>query len=127
VVVVETELHGAGAIVLSDAVSLLIEILAQTNPFGPVPTPEPTVAPLPGEDDVSRATLYLIALAVLVAVVALGYFIARDARRSLPRGEREAAPIPDPAAEQRERRARDSKQRSKAKAARRARRHNRPG
>lgn len=103
--------------------SLLIEILAQTNPFGPVPTPEPTVAPLPGEDDVSRRTLYLIALAVLLAVVALGYFIARDARRSLPRGDREALdrePLPPPPRS-------PKKQRSKAKAARRARRHNRPG
>lgn len=103
--------------------SLLIEILAQTNPFGPVPTPAPTVAPAPGEDDVSRTTLYLIALAVLVAVVAMGYFIARDARRSLPRGEREAlerAPLPSPPGQRK-------KQRSKGKAARRARRHNRPG
>jgi len=108
---------------------LVLDLIAQSTPFGPVPTPAPTVAPLPGEDDVSRRTLYLIALAVLIAVVALGYFITRDARRSLPRGERVAIdaerPIPDLQADQRERRARDKKQRTKAKAARRARRHNR--
>lgn len=113
--------------------SILVELIAQSTPFGPVPTPEPTVVPGPGDDDVSRSTLYLIALAVLVAIVALGYFIARDARHSLPRdqqdeldGERESGrPIPDLAVDQREKRARDKKQRAKTKAARRARRHNR--
>jgi len=112
-------------------VSILVELIAQSTPFGPVPTPSPTVVPGPGNDDVSRTTLYLIALAVLVAIVALGYFIARDARSSLPREEREAIdrerPVPDLTVDQREKRARDKKQRAKAKAARRARRHNRPG
>lgn len=110
-------------------VLLVLDLLAQSTPFGPVPTPAPTVVPLPGEDDVSRRTLYLIAAAVLVAVVALGYFIARDARSSLPREEREALDRersnPELQVDQRERRARDKKQRTKAKAARRARRHNR--
>jgi len=107
----------------------VFELLLQANPFGPVPTPTPTPIPGVGDDDVSRQTLYLIALAVLVAIVAIGYLIARDARRALPRGAQDEIdaerPIPDLAADQRERRARDKKQRSKAKAARRARRHNR--
>lgn len=100
-------------------------VLAQNNPFGPVPTPEPTVAPLAGDDDVSRRTLYLIAAAVLIGVVALGYFIARDARRSLPADEREEVPAPALASDQRERRTRAKKQRIKAKAAKQARRRNR--
>jgi len=115
-------------------VDLLLDllVLAQNTPFGPVPTPEPTIGPGGGQDEVSRETLYLIAAAVLLGVVALGYFIARDARSSLPADEREelererdGSPIPDLEADQREKRARDKKQRAKAKAARRARRANR--
>ncbi|CAA9488237.1 MAG: hypothetical protein AVDCRST_MAG30-1226 [uncultured Solirubrobacteraceae bacterium] len=110
---------------------------AQDTPFGPVPTPEPTVQPAPGTDDVSRRTLYLIAAGVLVVVVAIGYAISRDARRSLPPEEREAlererererrdqeAAVPGQVS--REARARARKQRSKAKIARESRKKNRP-
>lgn len=110
--------------------------LAQDTPFGPVPTPEPTVQPAPGTDDVSRTTLYLIALGVLVGVVAIGYTISRDARRSLPAEEREAlererqgrrGEADDmPGQISREARARARRQRSKAKIARESRKKNRP-
>lgn len=115
--------------------------LAQDTPFGPVPTPEPTVAPVPGsaDDDVGRTTLYLIAGGVLVIVVAIGFLISRDARRSLSPEDREAlereargerlgsqGEEPVPGQVSREARARARKQRGKAKAAKRARRHNRP-
>jgi len=108
---------------------VLLELLLQANPFGPVPTPTPTPLPGAGGDDVSRTTLYLIALGVLVAIVAIGYLISRDARRSLTaedraelereeRAERaEGAAIPPRPAK---------KAKARRKAARRARRHNRP-
>lgn len=102
---------------------------AQTTPFGPVPTEQPTVEPAPGGDDVSRSTLFLITGAVVVAVVGIGYAIARDARRSLPSDEREEGrrqPEPVPGAVSRQARERARRQRAKAKAARRQRRHNRP-
>jgi hypothetical protein len=114
------------------ASSLAAPALAQQDtPFGPVPTEEPTVEPRPGEDDVSRRTLYIIAAGVLVAIVAIGYAISRDARSSLTaedrealereeRGERVAGSGPS-----KEARARARKQRAKVKAARRARRSNR--
>ncbi len=109
----------------------------QDTPFGPVPTPEPTVEPAPGTDDVSRTTLYLIALGVLVGVIAIGYAISRDARKALPPEEREAlererersrrAEGEDmPGGVSREARARARKQRSKAKIARESRKKNRP-
>ena len=98
-------------------------------PFGPVPTPEPTIEPAPGTDEVSRTTLYLIALGVLVGVVAIGFVIARDARKSLPRDERDEAPErpePAPGTVSREARARARKQRSRARIARESRKKNRP-
>jgi len=101
----------------------------QDTPFGPIPTPEPTIEPAPGTDDVSRTTLYLIAAGVLVAVVGIGYAISRDARRSLPAEEREAAREPEPEMPgqvSRQARARARKQRSKAKIARESRKRNRP-
>jgi hypothetical protein len=96
-----------------------------------VPTPEPTVQPAPGTDDVSRQTLYLIAAGVLVGVVGIGWAISRDARRSLPREEREALEREErgeaaPGTVSKEARVRARRQRQKQKAAKRARRHNRP-
>jgi hypothetical protein len=72
--------------------------LAQgSNPFQGVPpaqpTPAPTVAPTDnsttdnGQND--RSTLYVIAGALLVTFVFIGWFISRDARRNLPQDERD--------------------------------------
>ena len=65
--------------------------LAQSSPFGPLPQPAPTETPTPDDNssnilgqDVGRTTLYLIAGALLVAFVFIGWFISRDARRTLP-------------------------------------------
>ena len=107
--------------------------LAQNTPFGPVPTQTPETENT-GADDVSRATLYLIAAGVLLGVVTIGVLISRDARRSLTQEDREAIEReergeradPTPQTVSREARARARKQREKVKAARRARRHNRP-
>ncbi len=65
--------------------------LAQDSPFGPLPQPAPTEVPTPDDNssnilgqDVGRTTLYLIAGALFVAFVFIGWFISRDARRTLP-------------------------------------------
>jgi hypothetical protein len=66
--------------------------LAQDNPFGPLPQAAPTETPTPDTDDsgsvlgqdVGRTTLYLIAGALLVTFVVIGWWISRDARRTLP-------------------------------------------
>ena len=64
--------------------------LAQQSPFGPLPQPaEPTPTPTPDTttnvlgQDVGRTTLYLIAAALLVFFVFIGWWISRDARQSL--------------------------------------------
>ena len=67
--------------------------LAQQDPFGPLPQTPPTPAPTPETDnggsllgdDVGRTTLYIIAGALLVTFVVIGWVISRDARRTLPR------------------------------------------
>jgi hypothetical protein len=104
-----------------------------------LPQPAPTAAPVPtatpagGATDTGTRTLFLIGGALLVAFIAIGVWIARDARRSVPqhhhaRGARAMAEPergeprprkPDPKAKERAR--------QKARAQRRARRHNRPG
>jgi hypothetical protein len=65
--------------------------LAQQSPFGPLPQPAPEETPAPTPDnssnilgqDVGRTTLYLIAGALLVSFVVIGWWISRDARRTL--------------------------------------------
>ena len=71
--------------------------LAQQSPFGPLPQPaEPTPAPTPDTttnvlgQDVGRTTLYLIAAALLVFFVFMGWWISRDARSTLHEGPRSA-------------------------------------
>ena len=72
--------------------------LAQSSPFGPLPQPAPaTPTPTPDNNttnvlgqDIGRGTLYLIAAALLVAFVFIGWWISRDARRSLHTGPRSA-------------------------------------
>jgi hypothetical protein len=69
-----------------------------TQPFQPLPpaqsTPAPTAEP---EDDGGgfldseiggTSTLYFIAAALLAAFIAIGMFISRDAKRSLPKAHR---------------------------------------
>jgi hypothetical protein len=113
--------------------------LAQSNPFGPLPAATPTVPPIAtptaapsSTQDTGTRTLYLIGAVLLVAFVAIGIWIARDARTSIPKHEHQRGrhTIAEPApGEPRERR-RDPKAKAKARhrtrAQRRARRHNRP-
>ena len=54
------------------------------------PTPAPTVEPVQDPNEgFGRETLWIIGAGLLVAFVGIGFWISRDARRSLPRGERD--------------------------------------
>ena len=66
------------------------------NPFDgqlppAAPTPAPTVEPVDnaGDGDIGRTTLFAIGGGLLIAVLAIGVWISRDARRNLPADERE--------------------------------------
>jgi transposase len=74
-------------------------VLAQTSPFGPLPPANPETTPTPTPDnstsvlgqDVGRATLYAIAGGFVIVFVAIGMFISRDARRTLPPDKRDTS------------------------------------
>jgi hypothetical protein len=67
-----------------------------TQPFSPLPPPQPTPAPTPEPEDEGfldseisgTSTLYVIAGVLLIAFIAVGMFISRDARKALPAGHR---------------------------------------
>jgi hypothetical protein len=68
-----------------------------TQPFSPLPPAQPTPAPTAEPDDdggfldteiSGTTTLYVIAGALLIAFIAIGMFISRDAKRSLPKSHR---------------------------------------
>jgi hypothetical protein len=72
--------------------------LAQTDsPFDGLPQapppPAPTAEPVddPNDDIVTRDTLYVIGGGLLVTFLVIGWWITRDARRNLPKDERDAA------------------------------------
>jgi hypothetical protein len=73
-------------------------VFAQSSPFGPLPQSAPGPTPTPDDNtsnvlgqDVGRSTLYAIAGGFLIAFIAIGWFISRDARQSLPANRRDAA------------------------------------
>ena len=75
-------------------------VLAQTSPFGPLPEAAPSPTPTPDDNtsnvlgqDVGRSTLYAIAGGFLIAFIAIGWFISRDARRALPADRRDPKPV----------------------------------
>jgi hypothetical protein len=127
--------------VLLTFVALLVPAgaaLAQDNPFGPLPPATPTPAPTPTPDtttasqDTGTRTLYIIAGALLVSFFAIGVWIARDARRSIPRHDHHrgrhamAEPVPGEPRERRRDPKAKAQSRKKTRAQRRARKHNRP-
>ena len=66
---------------------------AQSGPFGPLPPADPVPTATPEQSaaddgETSVATLALIAGALIAGFGAMGWFIMRDARRSLPEDER---------------------------------------
>ena len=65
------------------------------NPFDGLPPapppPAPTVEPIedPNDDGITRTTLYVIGGGLLVTFLVIGWWITRDARRNLPKGDRD--------------------------------------
>jgi hypothetical protein len=107
--------------------------IAQTSPFGPLPDAAPAATPTPDDDtssvlgqDVGRSTLYAIAGGFLIAFIAIGWFISRDARQTLP-AERRNAPAPEKLtpAERRKRERHKARARQKTKAQKAARKAHR--
>jgi hypothetical protein len=73
-----------------------VALAQDSNPFNGLPPAQPTPAPTvqqsntttdDGQND--RTTLYVIAAALLVTFLFIGWFISRDARRNLPQDERD--------------------------------------
>ena len=104
-----------------------------TQPFSPLPPPQPTPAPTPEPEDEGfldseisgTSTLYLIAGGLLIAFIAIGMFISRDARKSLPAGHRpDARRLRDEGPHKHKREAK-ARARAKGKAQKAARRRNR--
>jgi hypothetical protein len=105
-----------------------------TEPFTPLPPPQATPAPTPAPEEdegfldseiSGTSTLYVIAGALLIAFIAIGMFISRDARRSLPKHHRpDARRLRDEGPHKHKREAK-SRARAKGKAQKAARRRNR--
>ena len=128
--------------VLLTLVALLVPAaaaVAQDNPFGPLPAATPTPPPVAtpdssnsGSQETGTRTLYIIGAALLVSFVAIGVWIARDARRSLPKHDHQrgrhmmAEPAPGEPRERRRDPKAKARARQKARSQRQARKHNRP-
>jgi hypothetical protein len=123
-------------------IALLVALLAPaaaaaqtqpTEPFSPLPPAQPTPAPTPVPEDEGfldseisgTSTLYVIAGVLLIAFIAIGMFISRDARKSLPAGHRPDARRLRDEGPHRHRRAAKARARARAKAQKAARRRNR--
>jgi len=120
-------------------IALLLALLAPAaavaqggGPFSPLPPAQPTPAPTPEPSNNSltsdlggRNTLYVIGGALLVAFIAIGMFISRDARRGLPAGQRpDGRRLREEGPHQHKRQAK-AKARQRTRAQRAARRRNR--
>jgi len=105
----------------------------QTEPFSPLPPAQPTPAPTPAPEDEGfldseisgTSTLYVIAGVLLIAFIAIGMFISRDARKSLPAGHRPDARRLREEGPHKHKRATKARARARAKAQKAARRRNR--
>jgi hypothetical protein len=105
---------------------------AQGGAFGPLPQAAPTSAPTPtkSNDSISsdlggRTTLYIIFGGLLIAFVAIGVFISRDARSALPKNQRGDAHRLREQGPHKHKMQAKSRARAKTKAQREARRRNR--
>jgi hypothetical protein len=123
-------MHRWLAVLLVIALAAPAAAAAQEDPFGPLPPAQPSPAPTapPQDEDDSfsttgRDTLYVIAGGLLVAFVAIGVWISRDARRFTPRGSDKAA-LREEGPHRHGRQAK-AKARAKTRAQRAARRRNR--
>jgi len=76
------------------ALALAAPAAAQQNPFGPLPD-APTAEPTPvatastnsDNNNTGRLTLFVIGGALVIGFAVMGWFIMRDARRSIPDDE----------------------------------------
>ena len=104
-----------------------------TQPFSPLPPAQPIPAPTPEPEDEGlldseisgTSTLYVIAAALLVGFVAVGMFISRDARKSLPASHRPDARRLRDEGPHRHKREAKARARARGKAQKAARRRNR--
>jgi hypothetical protein len=108
--------------------------VAQGGAFGPLPqsAPEPTDTPAPSKSSDSltsdlggRTTLWVIAGGLLIAFVAIGVFISRDARSALPKDHRPDSHRLREDGPHKHRRQAKARARARTKAQRDARRRNR--
>jgi hypothetical protein len=104
---------------------------AQSSPFGPLPQAQPTqtaapvATPTPADDNsTNRTTLFLIGAILVIGFAAMGFFIARDARRRRPEVEYAGARLRDEGPHKHKRQAK-AKARAKGRAQRAARKKNR--
>ena len=104
-----------------------------TQPFSPIPPAQPTPAPTPEPEEEEgfldseisgTSTLYVIAGGLLIAFIAIGMFISRDARKALPAGHRPDTRLRDEGPHKHKREAK-ARARAKGKAQKAARRRNR--
>jgi len=125
------------ALVVALLVALLVPSAASAQSggaFGPLPqaAPAPTATPTADKSNNSltsdlggRTTLYVIAGGLLIAFVAIGVFISRDARRALPKGHRpDSRRLREQGPHKHQRQAK-ARARARTKAQREARRRNR--
>jgi hypothetical protein len=102
-------------------------------PFQPLPPPQPTPVPTAEPEDEGfldseiggTSTLYVIAAALLIAFIAIGMFISRDAQRSLPKAHRPDSRRLREEGPHKHKREAKSKARARGKAQKAARRRNR--
>jgi len=119
-------------IVLFLALLVPTAAFAQGGAFGPLPQAAPTPTPTPSKsnDSISsdlggRTTLYIIFGGLLIAFVAIGVFISRDARSALPKNQRGDAHRLREQGPHKHKMQAKSRARAKTKAQREARRRNR--
>jgi hypothetical protein len=102
---------------------------AQSGPFGPLPPADPTPTATPEQSsaddgETSIATLFAIGGGLVVAFGAMGWFIMRDARRSLPEDERPTQRLRDEGPHKHQKHAKE-KARAKTRAQKQARKAHR--
>lgn len=102
---------------------------AQSNPFGPLPAAQPTAVPTAtpvtsSDNDTGRNVLFGIGGALIVGFLAMGWFIMRDARSSLPQAELAGPRLRDEGPHRHQKQAK-AKARAKTRAQKRARKAHR--
>jgi hypothetical protein len=114
------------------ALALATPAAAQQSPFGPLPqaaptdTPTPAATPKSNDNNTGRMTLFAIGGALVIGFGAMGWFIMRDARRSIPEEDLAAMGRLREQGPHAHKRQAKAKARAKGRAQKTARRANRP-